>query len=91
MAGVAGKSGRKGFDREQMVRKVLDSADKIVYETLNRMGRYADVDDSVIIELAGRIFAKALPQNIELSSESPIFQLIVNKAMPQNRLTENAV
>ena len=58
-------AGRKGFDREQMVKKILNSADKVVYETLNRMGRYANVEDSVIIELAARIHVKAMPQKVE--------------------------
>ena len=58
-------AGRKGFYDEEMVKKIINSANRIILNTLERRGKYADVDISVIIELASRFALKDIPQKID--------------------------
>lgn len=59
------KMGRKGFYDEKMVKKIVDSSNRIILLTLQRKGWYKDVDKAVLIELASRFALKAIPQVVE--------------------------
>lgn len=64
MAGNA-RSGRKNFEHEKIARRVLASADRIIDEALRGVGRWKDIPDEVILEIATRIFVKKMPQKLE--------------------------
>ncbi len=58
-------AGRKGYEHELMVKKVLKSATNIIFNTLEGKGKWADISLELKLDIAKAIYVKAMPQKID--------------------------
>lgn len=85
MAGKKGFAGRKGFYDEQMVKKIVDKSNKIILETLEKRGHYADLSAETVVELASRFCLRGMPQKMEIEGGNLTF---VKVYIPTDRESE---
>lgn len=72
-------AGRKGYYDEAMVKKIIGSANRIIFNTLEGKGKYSDVPLEVIIEVATRFALKAIPQAVDVESKETKYTEIIHK------------
>ncbi len=63
--GVRPNSGRKGYADEIMVKKIMVAANNIILNTLEGKGKYANVSDVVVLDIASKFALKGVPQQFE--------------------------
>lgn len=74
--GVRAGAGRKGFKDESLAKQLVSLGGEICIKALKREGEFADIETSVLLDLARTFAVKSIPNKIEGEMVSNIINIV---------------